>query len=222
VGSVLVVAMLIVPAAAAHLLTDRLGWMMVWAVLIGVVSAVAGYACDKAFQTGVAPMMAVAAGVQFALAVVFAPRHGVLIKAWHNLALAVRIAGEDILATLYRREEMLTRAGSSAAAEFSVSQATHGGLWAWLALPRLWRRGDLLVHGQMLELTSQGKELARSLVRSHRLWEAYLGEHFQLPLDHLHEPAERIEHFIGPELQSQLAAELQQTQRDPHGREIPE
>jgi len=144
-----------------------------------------------------------------------------LVKVWHNLALAVRIAGEDILATLYRREEMLTRTGPSNAAKISLSQATHGDVWAWLALPRLWGRGDLLMHGRMLELTSQGKELARSLVRSHRLWEAYLEEHFQLPLDHLHEPAERIEHFIGPELQSQLAAELQQTQRDPHGREIP-
>lgn len=223
VGSVLVVAMLIVPAAAAHLLTDRLGWMMVWAVLIGAISAVAGYACDRAFQTGVAPMMAVAAGGQFALAVVFAPRHGILIKVWHNLALAVRIAGEDILATLYRREETLAAAGNSAeVAELTTSQATHGDPWKWLALPRLWRRGDVRWHtGGRITLTQRGQELARSLVRAHRLWESYLGEHFQLPLDHLHEPAERIEHYIGPDLQAQLAAELQQTHRDPHGREIP-
>jgi manganese/zinc/iron transport system permease protein len=221
VGSVLVVAMLIVPAAAAHLLTDRLGWMMVWSVLIGAISAVAGYAYDRRFQTGVAPMMAVAAGGQFALAVVFAPRHGVLTKVWHNLALAVRIAGEDILAMLYRRDEALARSGASGAtAEITLSQATHGDLWAWLALPRLWRRGDVHFRGRLLELTSQGQELAKSLVRSHRLWEAYLDEHFQLPLDHLHEPAERIEHFISPDLQAQLAAEVQ-ARRDPHGREIP-
>ena len=222
VGSVLVVAMLIVPAAAAHLLTDRLDWMMVWAVVIGAISAVAGYACDRLFHTGVAPMMAVACGVQFAAAVVLAPRHGMLSKAWHNLALAVRIAGEDILATLYRREEALAQAGAAdTTAELAVSQATHGGLWAWLALPRLWRRGDVRLRGGLLTLTERGKELAKSLIRSHRLWEAYLGEHFQLPLDHLHEPAERIEHFIGPELQSQLAAEVQ-SRRDPHGREIPQ
>jgi ABC-type Mn2+/Zn2+ transport system permease subunit/Mn-dependent DtxR family transcriptional regulator len=222
VGSILVIAMLIVPAAAAHLLTDRLGWMMVWSVAIGAVSAVAGYAFDRTFQTGVAPMMAVAAGGQFALAVVFSPRYGVLSKAWHNLALAVRIAGEDILATLYRREESLSRAvGGAEVAEMTTSQATRGNFWARLALPRLWRRGDVRIHaGGRLTLTQQGKELAQSLVRSHRLWEAYLGEHFQLPLDHLHEPAERIEHFIGPDLQAQLAAELQ-SPRDPHGREIP-
>ncbi len=182
----------------------------------------AGYVFDRTFQTGVAPMMAVAAGGQFALAVIFSPRHGVLSKAWHNLALAVRIAGEDILATLYRREEAASGAGAfSEAAEKTTTQATPDSLWARLALPQLWRRGDVQRHtGHRWALTQQGKERARSLVRSHRLWEAYLGEHFQLPLDHLHDPAERIEHFIGPDLQAQLAAEVQ-TPRDPHGREIP-
>jgi Mn-dependent DtxR family transcriptional regulator len=59
------------------------------------------------------------------------------------------------------------------------------------------------------------------LVRGHRLWESYLGEHFALPLDHLHEPAERLEHFLGPQLQEQLAEELAEPGRDPHGRAIP-
>jgi Mn-dependent DtxR family transcriptional regulator len=221
VGSILVVAMLIVPAATAHLLTDRLGWMMIWSVAVGTLSAILGYAGDRAFQTGVAPMMAVAAGGQFALAVIFSPRHGVLSKAWHNLALAVRIAGEDILATLYRREESLLAAGSEAEGlKVGTSQATQGDFWARLALPRLRHRGDVRIDRGVVSLTQQGKERAQSLVRSHRLWEAYLGEHFQLPLDHLHEPAERIEHFIGPELQAQLAAEVQ-SHRDPHGRAIP-
>jgi len=72
-----------------------------------------------------------------------------------------------------------------------------------------------------LALTDRGRQTAESLVRSHRLWEAYLVQNFQLPLDHLHEPAERIEHFIGPELQQQLAESLPKTVVDPHGRKIP-
>ena len=54
-----------------------------------------------------------------------------------------------------------------------------------------------------------GRAAAESLVRTHRLWEAYLVENFQLPLDHLHVPAEKIEHFIGPELQQQLAGAIE-------------
>ncbi|MGH7135445.1 MAG: iron dependent repressor, metal binding and dimerization domain protein [Pirellulales bacterium] len=53
------------------------------------------------------------------------------------------------------------------------------------------------------------------------MWEAFLGENFELPLDHLHEPAERLEHYLGPALVEQLASELHEPGRDPHGKAIP-
>ena len=43
VGAILVVAMLIAPAATAYLLTRRLPWMFVWSALAGVLSSVLGY-----------------------------------------------------------------------------------------------------------------------------------------------------------------------------------
>jgi Mn-dependent DtxR family transcriptional regulator len=70
-------------------------------------------------------------------------------------------------------------------------------------------------------LTEGGRQTARSIVRAHRLWESFLGENLGLPPDHLHEPAERMEHFIGPGLQSELAAELNRPEIDPHGKTIP-
>ena len=42
--------------------------------------------------------------------------------------------------------------------------------------------------------TNGGRAEARKLVRAHRLWESYMAEHFELPEDHLHETAERVEH----------------------------
>jgi ABC-type Mn2+/Zn2+ transport system permease subunit len=42
VGSVLVVAMLVIPAAAAHMMSDRLRHMLAWSVVIGGTSAVIG------------------------------------------------------------------------------------------------------------------------------------------------------------------------------------
>ena len=66
-----------------------------------------------------------------------------------------------------------------------------------------------------VELTDLGRENARSLVRSHRLWEAFLVEYFDLPLDHLHAPAERVEHYIGPQLQEKLAAAVHAPAVDP-------
>jgi hypothetical protein len=139
------------------------------------------------------------------------------------LSLSIRIAEEDIVALLYRAEELSTspRAQRAVLTRRKAVQAIGGGATAWLAVPRLFRHGQVHSFQGALLLTERGRRLAQSLVRSHRLWEAYLLEHFQLPLDHIHAPAERIEHFIGPELQKVLAAELHTPLRDPHGREIP-
>ena len=62
---------------------------------------------------------------------------------------------------------------------------------------------------------------ARNLVRAHRLWESYLETHFDLPRDHLHDAAERMEHFLDPQLQAELDAELAGRAVDPHGKAIP-
>jgi ABC-type Mn2+/Zn2+ transport system permease subunit len=222
VGSVLVIAMLIVPAATAHLLTDRLGWMMGWAVVVAIVSSVLGYLGDIFFDTGVAGMMAVAAGAQFLLAVFLAPRHGLVSKGWHRFRLALRIVSEDVVAVLYRFEEVAGERKAAGVPWSLCRRIAGGGLTAWFAAPRLLWRGEIRsAPGRRLRLTPEGRRIAQSLVRSHRLWEAFLGENFQLPLDHLHESAERIEHFIGPKLQERLASDLHQPDLDPHGKEIP-
>jgi ABC-type Mn2+/Zn2+ transport system permease subunit len=223
VGSILVVAMLIVPGATAHLLTDRLDRMLALAVGVGVLSAILGYAGAIYLDTTVAGMMAVAAGGQFAAAVLLAPRHGLLSKVASSFALSLRIVSEDLLAMLYRAEELSTRSTEPARLSWlQCAVALGGGLAAWLAVPAAWRRRQVRVARSLgVELTDRGRESARSLVRSHRLWEAFLVEYFDLPLDHLHAPAERVEHYIGPQLQESLAAAVRASAVDPHGREIP-
>jgi ABC-type Mn2+/Zn2+ transport system permease subunit len=232
IGSVLAVAMLIVPPATAQLLTDRLRTMLILSAVIGTLSSLLGYLLARHYAANSAGMMAVAAGLLYGAAVLFAPRYGIIAKTARSLALSARIAGEDILARLYRIEEASRR--QATAVPGSTGPASAGELPAepihilpskWidrLARFRLFRNGEvrLAVNGA-LALTDHGRQTAESLVRSHRLWEAYLVQNFQLPLDHLHEPAERIEHFIGPELQQQLAESLPKTAVDPHGREIP-
>lgn len=224
VGSILVVAMLIVPGATAHLLTDRLGWMLFWAAVVGTLAAVFGHLGAIYFSTSAAGMMAVAAGAQFLLAVLFAPHHSLSSKALNNFRLAVRIASEDIIAMLYRLQEK--RTGSTGetpvARRADCLRIAGGGFAAWWALRRLaWQSFIAIRPEEAVQLTTAGRQLGESLVRSHRLWEAYLEENFALPPDHLHEPAERLEHYIGPSLQEKLARELDLPQVDPHGRTIP-
>lgn len=220
VGAILVIAMLIVPPATAHLLTDRLLPMMLLAVLFGAAAAIFGCLWARWANSNAAGMMAVVAGLQFAAVVVVAPRYGLLSKAVQNLRLSLRIVTEDVVATLYRREE---RHGSqTGATQGECLQSAGGGLLARMALPLLRRRGELTrLPDGTIALSDAGRRLGESLVRSHRLWESYLDEHFDLPADHLHDPAEQIEHFIGPELREQLAESLDAPQTDPHGRAIP-
>src|SRR5919107_1892374 len=68
VGSVLVVAFMIAPPAAAYLLTDRLSRMLIYSALIGVFSAISGYWLAHPLDASIAGSMATMTGISFLLA----------------------------------------------------------------------------------------------------------------------------------------------------------
>ncbi len=80
VGAILVVTLLIVPAAAAYLLTDRLIGMIVIAVGIGWVAAIGGHAAAIEADASIAGSMGLVAAVCFAVALLLAPRHGLVAR----------------------------------------------------------------------------------------------------------------------------------------------
>lgn len=80
VGAILVVAMLTVPPNTAYLLTDRLWLMLLLAALSGVLSAVLGYALATALDGSIAGAMATVSGLLYVLALLFAPRNGMVAK----------------------------------------------------------------------------------------------------------------------------------------------
>lgn len=98
VGAILVVTLLIVPAAAAYLMTDRLLAMVLTAVAIGWVSAVAGYWQATALDASIAGAMGLTSAGLFLLALLGSPRHGLVARAVRRSrrrrALARALAGE--------------------------------------------------------------------------------------------------------------------------------
>ena len=218
VGSILVVAMLIVPPATAQLLCDRLSRMIVVACVFAVASAVGGYWLAHKWDVSPAGAMAVFAGGMYAVAVLFAPQYGIVSALVRNLQTSLRILREDLLSVLYRDEEL----GGRPLTTGNAIAAVGGGWLARWALLLLKRRGRLTVAPDGLHLTLDGRERAKRLVRGHRLWEAYLVKHLGLPLDHVHAPADRVEHFINQPLRDELQKAVDDAQQDPHGREIPE
>lgn len=81
VGAVLVVAMLIGPAATAYLMSKTVKGMIIWSMTFGITSAITGYYLAKLWNTSISGMMAAMIGVLFMLVFLFKPHDGVISKA---------------------------------------------------------------------------------------------------------------------------------------------
>ncbi len=235
VGSILVIGLLIVPAACAVLLCNRLITMIGIALTVAALSAALGHAMAKTLPSmlfsrlglpavkdaGTSGMIAVACGMIFMSIFLFSPHHGILGKWLGRLRLSFQIAADDFLSTLYRFQEQEPQQHIS---ETRVRTETPwiGDLLSKLTFWNLKRQGLVMVNGEGFQLTSLGMQRAASVVRSHRLWETYMQKHFDIPDDHLHETAHYVEHYLDQELRQQLEEELESPGTDPHGREIPE
>jgi manganese/zinc/iron transport system permease protein len=212
VGTVLVVAMMIVPPATARLLVDGYGATLSWSAAIAILDSVIGHAFALSLNVNEAGACATVGGIVLAMAAFFGPRHGFVVRAIRRLRLALDVAGQDVLARLFREEEKgAAPTPLPAAADWRES----------LARRILLRRNMMNESAGVARLTPEGRDAAQSLVRAHRLWESYLEQNFALPTDHLHEPAHRIEHVLDPVLQKQVQEELHSPEADPHGRSIP-
>ena len=226
VGSVLVVAMFVVPPAAAHLLTDRLRTMIWISSIIACLAAVSGHlsaiVVPRWFglqSTTTASMIAVCAGLILAIAALFAPRHGIVIKFVRRKLLSLQILTDDIVALLFRLSER--EAGETASVPRLTELLLSNRSSMALAMKWLRRRGEIETLSGEIALTQTGRVRAQNLVRSHRLWESYLQEQAGIAAAKVHGPAEKLEHFTDSQLRQQLDAETNAPKEDPHGREIP-
>lgn len=218
VGAILVVAMLIVPGAAAYLWSDRLSSILVLAMLFGMGSAVAGYHLAGLWNSSIAGAMVLVVGGIFLFSLVFAPQYGLLGRVIRQVQLGIRVAKDHILLRLIRAEEDDKQAVLAVRelAEVSVM----GNIQTRLALWLLGREGFILGQQGGLRLSEAGVGRATDLLRSHRLWETYFS-HLGVPDDHLHHPADALEHFTTENLQRDLHAELPDAETDPQGKRIP-
>ncbi|MGP1272067.1 MAG: metal ABC transporter permease [Phycisphaerales bacterium] len=209
VGSILVIAMLICPAAAARLLTDRLGSQIAVSLVIAAAAAVGGYASAQLpavvgkEAVSAAGMITVVAGTIVVGAAIAGPRHGLIARARAGAAIRRTTQDDDLLAALYRAEE--DGQAPSPRSERAPQQASAA---------RLRRAGLIEERDGRLLLTPAGCAAATELVRRHRLWETYLVDRAGLAPDHVHDTAERLEHL--------RTAPPPGAHTDPHGRTIPD
>ncbi|BBO90612.1 metal ABC transporter permease [Desulfosarcina ovata] len=227
VGSILVIAMLIVPGAAAHLITDRLGRVLAISVLFAAASAVLGHmgaiTVPRLFgfqDTSTAGMMALATGLLFLLVFLFAPRYGVIGRATNQLRLGLGIIGDDTLGFLYRYHELAPE-GAPPVPIAEIKKALKVGSTIRLMIWKLKRKNLILTDGNGLTLTDEGITAGQGLIRSHRLWETYLCDVMGCCDADVHRHAHKFEHVTDPETQQRLSEITGNPGRDPHRRKIP-
>ena len=212
VGSILVVALFIVPGASAYQWTTQLSKMAVLSMIFGAISAVLGYFLAVYWDSSIAGAMTVVLGVIFVISLLFAPEKGFLAKKLAHLQLKLNMEIDHILLELGRQRSQLEKP------DMKSSQSKFLQLWArFLSLNK-----GLLIKGNegVLELSPSGALKANELLRGHRLWEKYMNQ-LGLPEDHVHDMADNMEHYLDEPLQKKIFDAVDRPSKDPHGKDIP-
>ncbi|MBN4085051.1 FeoA domain-containing protein [Flavobacteriaceae bacterium AH-315-B10] len=147
----------------------------------------------------------------------FRPRKGWFWLIKNNLKTNEKIVIEDILKQLYHSE--------NSGNEVNISGLTNALKFRDRIIVDVIKKmsvNELIqFEGDILKLTTSGRDYALRIVRVHRLWEKYLAEKTGYAKTEWHEMAELKEHELNSEETNLLATQLGNPLYDPHGDPIP-
>jgi manganese/zinc/iron transport system permease protein len=163
VGSILVVALMIAPPAAAYLLTDNLPRMIGLSALIGGLSALSGYWVAHWLDASISGAMASMAGVLFGITFLLAPERGLIAIARRRSRQRIEFARKALAIHLFNHEGT-----PDSAEESQVVHLTNHLRWqpdfATRIVHSAERRGLVNRVNGHLELTDVGRVLAQETI----------------------------------------------------------
>ena len=204
VGLILVLALLIIPAASARYWTDRLSVMMVTAAGLGALSAWVGVTISALVpRLPAGAIIVLSAAGFFCISLVLGPRQGLLMRSVRAWGLKRRTDRQHLLRATW---ECLEASGAT-----TIETLVAHRSWSERQVRRLVHRTrhDVRVDANgNVTLTDAGQRAAESIVRNHRLWELFLIEHADIAPSHVDRDADEIEHVLGTSLVRELEATL--------------
>ncbi len=222
VGLILVVALLVLPAATARLLTGRLPRMLFLAAGIGAFCGGAGALASAAhpdLPTGAAVVLAGA--VLFSLAILLAPDRGIIPQQARRLYRRFLTTREHFLRACWEAQEA-AGAGPGTAGDRWTRLSAIAAARDWspsrtrlLARLLAWSGHIAIARGEV-HLTPRGATQARRAVRAHRAVEHHLlglGAADTASADRV---ADLVEHGIPPEMAARLLREPSALPASPH------
>lgn len=160
VGSILVVALMVTPAAAAYLLTDRLHRMLILSVGIGVASALGGYWLAHLADVNIAGAMATVTGIVFLAVFLLAPERGILARVRRRSRQRWEFA-QAMLAIHLAQHEGQPQAAIESRADHLLEHFRWQPDFAEQVIRYAERSGAVRRQGGILFLTDSGRDLAR-------------------------------------------------------------
>ncbi|MBI1290691.1 iron chelate uptake ABC transporter family permease subunit [bacterium] len=213
VGLILVVALLVIPPAAARCWTHRLNRMLVLSAGIGAASGLFGSALSAlAANLPAGAIIVLVAASLFLLSFFVGSERGVLWRLIRRWRLEREVGMQHLLRAVWELAEKEAGPGRIGEGAVGKERLMQVRSWSGKSLDRLVRRAvreDFLTDTPAgLRLTNRGERNAARHVRNHRLWELFLIRHADTAPSRVDRGADLIEHVLDEDLVAELEAEL--------------
>ena len=214
VGLILMIALLIIPPAAARFWTHHLGLTILLSALLGGISCYIGGAFSALLpRLPAGAIIVVVGGAIFLISMIFGTARGMLRRWIEHITLTRQVVWQHLLRALYEWNEVHIGDGELSASTLVEPMAMRDLMaarsWSATKLKRVLgraRRADVVrtARGGAVQLTELGYHEARRVVRNHRLWETYLIAHADIAPVHVDSSADEIEHVLGEAMVANL------------------
>jgi len=163
VGSILVIALMIVPPVTASLLTDRLPLMLLLSVLIGVAGSISGYWLAHSLNTTIGGSMVTMIGVIFAVVFLFSPQRGLIAIARRRMRQKWEFS-QTMLAIHLLNHEGTAEAKQESRSDHLVEHFRWAPDFAEKVIRYAERKGVIRRYSGQLSLTDKGRVLAQEAI----------------------------------------------------------
>ena len=224
VGIILMIALFIIPAAAARFWATSLKVMMLLSAILGLISGWIGGALSALFyDLPAGAVIVLVAGVIFLFSMFLAPARGIIPRIYRRRQLNQKVGEQHLLRAIYELLEDEAREDEDLAKEVKRVRNQPIPYPAVLA-KRTWKREELnhlrrtakcrgyleSIDGDKFRLTEEGFGQASRITHNHRLWEIYLVTHADIAPSHVDRDADMIEHVLDADLVNRLEEELKE------------
>lgn len=163
VGSILVIALMIVPPCCAYLLTKTLSKMMVLSVLFGVFSSLAGFWAAKLLNANIAGSMAVVSGIVFGIIFLIAPENGLIAVKLKKIRQKWEFS-EDLLLVHLSNHEGTEEYEDESSIEHLYKHMLWAPEFASKVINNARKKGNIYIENRCLYLTDKGRESIEGII----------------------------------------------------------